>query len=283
MLMRKTIFPLLLCASCVLTSCTQISISAFKAHTVSNVILRNQESVEISSAYTFTYTSNSFNLDTNGDSRTYDISQSISYSNTQMYLRIDTNTVSSSTIDGVYSKEDVNETKWVYVKDQTSLYIVTENRLTNNIDVQTENYIFDDDARFAFESYYALLLPHYRALMLGTEHLKKIISIMETMSFENEYTSQDGTTLSQKYASSGEGNLNANIYINFLNQQREQLTYTGSNSISAIYKNNILIDYLEKFESVAYEGDHLSTRQYNTITSSFKDRFVQIIKPNLPK
>ena len=40
---------------------------------------------------------------------------------------------------------------------------------------------------------------------------------------------------------------------------------------------------LEKDEYVAYNNGVLSSREYNTISSSFKDRFVQIIKPNIPK
>ena len=163
------------------------------------------------------------------------------------------------------------------------MQIVTEDKLTKQYTIDTNEYVFDDDAKFAFDSYYALLLPRYKSLILGQENLLRIINIMEMVSFENEFSSQNGTSLSQKYASNDDGNLNANLYLNYLDKQVDDLSITGSNSISAVYKNNILIDLLEKDEYVAYNNGVLSSREYNTISSSFKDRFVQIIKPNIPK
>lgn len=282
--MKKGFLFLSLIACVSLTSCTQISISAFKAHTVANVILRNQENLGLSNTYTFTYTSNSFVLESNGNSSTNDISQTITYSKPQKYFRMDTYNVTSQTINGQYSKTDINKTEWVYVQDGTDLYIVEEDKLTNSYFTNVKKYVFNDEADFAFDSYYALLLPRFKSAILGTDSLHKIISIMETISFENEYSSEKGTSLSQKYASSKEGSLNANLYLNFSVENQENSTsYSGSNSISAIYTNNILIDYLEKFEYISYENNILSSRQYSTISSSFKDRFVQILKPNLTK
>jgi hypothetical protein len=197
-----------------------------------------------------------------------------------MYLRIDQKSLTAQTINGSYTTSNVDLTNWVYVVD-TDLYIVQEDKMLNNTSVEINKYVFADEAAFAFESYYSLNVPHFLNDMLGSEALHSIIQYMETVSFENEYNSNDGITLSQKYSSSSEGNLTANLYLNAIDHSSENSSYSFSHSISAIYKQNLLVDYIGKRDLVTYENNLLVSREYFTASSTLKDKYVQIITPRI--